>query len=159
MKLIIIVAIFAVICMIQSAPSTTSSKRPQLILQGYDDEVPVIDVDSEDNEDEDEIDTTTTTTTTTRRTTFTFPTRRVITTTRSRKGKSTMTPRTTTIDIDEIIEEHENSNSFDGDFRYFRNIREFVKKIIEDLKKLIKNISIQDIMKVVQQFFVRKEED
>ena len=75
------------------------------------------------------------------------------------QSRTSTTPRTTTIDIDEIIDEHENSGTFEGDFRYFRNIREFVKKIIDDLKKLIKNINLQDILRVVQQFFVKKEED
>lgn len=97
-------------------------------------------VEIENEEEEEEEDTTTTTTTTTRSTRppFAFPTRNrdLIP---SRRPNQRKTTTTTTIATD--FEQEKPNDEYDGDFRYIRDFRVYIQKIMEDIKKFIGTIT------------------
>jgi hypothetical protein len=103
------------------------------------------------------LNTTTTTTTTTRRSTYVFPTRNRYTSSSRRPWsvnptKRTASIKTTTTNYDEILDDDE----YDGEFKYFKNIRKFFKEAWEDIKKFLKNLTGHDLIKAIQNFFTRK---
>ncbi|CAF0777691.1 unnamed protein product [Adineta steineri] len=130
-------------------PMIPSTSGRQIILPDYNAEY-------ENSHDDDDIDsTTTTTTTTTLRWADSFSTR-------NRKTVPTrqpwLTQRTSSVKpITVIIDE--NTNDYEGDYRYFGSFRQLINKIIEDLKKYIKNVTGYDIITAIQKFFNKKNED
>ncbi|CAF1482143.1 unnamed protein product [Rotaria sordida] len=132
-----IVTAIILICIVRSAPRSSSTDR-SLILPDYYNE------DENDLFDAEIIDKTTTQGST-----------------KDRKMLSSLIPwleqrmsttRTTTMIDDETDDEYEAEG-------YLQNARQFLKKIWDSLSKLLKNITVYDIVKAIQQYFKRKAEE
>ncbi|CAF1047314.1 unnamed protein product [Rotaria sordida] len=137
MKILLIFTFLVLICIVRSAPRSSSTDR-SLILPDYYNE------DENDLFDAEIIDKTTTQGST-----------------KDRKMLSSLIPwleqrmsttRTTTMIDDETDDEYEAEG-------YLQNARQFLKKIWDSLSKLLKNITVYDIVKAIQQYFKRKAEE
>ncbi|CAF1094161.1 unnamed protein product [Rotaria sordida] len=137
MKILLIFTFLVLICIVRSAPRSSSTDR-SLILPDYYNE------DENDLFDAEIIDKTTTQGST-----------------KDRKMLSSLIPwleqrmsttRTTTMTDDGTDDEYEAEG-------YLQNARQFLKKIWDSLSKLLKNITVYDIVKAIQQYFKRKAEE
>ncbi|CAF2747795.1 unnamed protein product [Rotaria sp. Silwood2] len=136
MKLLLIFAFLALIYIAQSAPTSSSTDR-SLVLQDYYSD------DESDSLEEKIIDETTTQSST-------RPPRSSI------SAISWLDLRTSTVTTPRNDDEYDDQNEFDG---YLRNIRQFFKKVLEDLRKLLKNITGYDIVQAIEKYFKRKAND
>ncbi|CAF0820196.1 unnamed protein product [Adineta ricciae] len=152
MKLLLVFALLALICMARSAPTsptaTTTTTGRQLVFQHYDDDdehVPQEEV-KLDDDDEHEAEDDETTTTTTRRSVFNFPTRNrnMIPSRRPIQTQSSTTPRSTkTTTVDDNQEGQ--TDDYNGDFKYIQNFRKYFQQLLEDIKKLVRNLTGYDL--------------
>ncbi len=69
------------------------------------------------------------------------------------------TQRTTTVREIEIDLENIGSDEYESGFGYFKNIREFFKRLFDDAKKFFKKVIGFDIIKAIKQFFNGKIDD
>ncbi|CAF3492736.1 unnamed protein product [Rotaria socialis] len=166
MKLVLVVAFLALICMARTVPMRSSSTRT-LIMSDYDDEEHDHriqdnvgnddDDEEEEEEEEEEAIITTTATTTTNRFTFAFPTRnRDLIPTRSRIPTETTTAMrtasSTKYDFDEANVDDDNAfGEYDGDFKYLKKIRRAMQRFFEELKKLMQKITGSEYVTAAQQ--------
>ncbi|CAF1149114.1 unnamed protein product [Adineta steineri] len=155
MKLLLVFAFLALICLARSAPSAISKPR-QLILPHYDEDEEIkihvdedhthgIDTEDADEDDEEEPSTTTTTTTTTtRRAPYAFPTRdrNLIP---SRRPIRTQRPTTRQTTTTVAIDYEQNDNEYDGDYKYIRDFRKYIQQLVDDIKKVIRNLTGMDL--------------
>ncbi len=133
-------------------------------------------------EAEEEDDDTTTTTTTTRRSSYAIPTRNrnlipsrrpifvnilnkiylmnlyLIQNQRTSSVRTITTTTTTAAAADD--EEHgENGNEYDGDFKYIRDFRKYIQKLMEDIKKLVQNLTGYNFNNTPRQQYNQNYED
>ncbi|CAF1439803.1 unnamed protein product [Rotaria magnacalcarata] len=137
MKLSFIFAGLTLICIVHSARLSSSSRR-SLIIPDY------------SNEDESEENTETKST----RPVSTTPTRNrfVYSTRTSWMMQPISSMKTTTNSDDETVDLNDSES-------YLTNIRKFLKKTLEDLRKLLKTITGYDVVHAVQNLFKKKSND
>ncbi|CAM4886480.1 unnamed protein product [Rotaria socialis] len=128
MKLSFIFAGLTLICIVHSAKLLSSTRR-SLILPDYSDE--------DGSEENTETKSTKSVSTTPTRNRFVYSTRP------SWMMQRTSSMTTTTNSDDEVVDLNDSEN-------YLTNIRKFFKKTLEDLRKLLKNITGYDIVQAIQ---------
>lgn len=67
-------------------------------------------------------------------------------------------PTTTEFDYESVTEDTDTSSTENG-FKYFRNIGEFFKKLLADLKKFFQNLANNDIVRFIRQLFTGRKDD
>ncbi|CAF0887999.1 unnamed protein product [Rotaria sordida] len=154
MKLILVFAFLALICMARTAPTPSSTSRV-LILPDYHEENDHedkthtnIDNNHDDEEDEDEHPSTTTTIRSTpgfpSRNPDLIPTRRPI---RTQRTSSIQTTSAFGVDDDDI----ETIDEYNGDYRHFQDLRKYLQQIIEEFRKMVRKIMGSDFGDTSQQ--------
>ncbi|CAF0994501.1 unnamed protein product [Rotaria magnacalcarata] len=158
MKLVLVVAFLALICMARTVPMRSSSTRTLIIPDYHNDEhgQRIQDAfgndDDDDYEEEEEAAITTTT-----RSTSAFPTRNrdLIPTRRSVPTETTTSIRTTSTtkyDFDAASVDDDNTfGEYDGDFKYLKKIRRAMQRFFEELKKLMQKITGSEYFTAAQQ--------
>lgn len=67
-------------------------------------------------------------------------------------------PTTTIVDYETITDDVD-TDSVENGFKYFRNIGEFFKKLLADLKKFFQNMANNDIIRFIRQLFTGRKDD
>ncbi|CAF0721674.1 unnamed protein product [Rotaria sp. Silwood1] len=170
MKLLLLFAFLALVCVARTAPTPSSTSRVLILPDYHDDDdadhedKPHIDVDDNisSDEDEDEPTTTTRTTKTTIRSIPVFPSRgtdlipsrRPIPTQRT---SSIRTITTTTAFGDDDFSE--TADEYNGDYKYIEDIRRYLQQLIEEFRKMIRKITGSSFNDVTQRDQINQYDD
>ncbi|CAF2308014.1 unnamed protein product [Rotaria sp. Silwood2] len=174
MKLLLVFAFLAFICVVRTAPTPSSTSRV-LILPDYNDDDTdhedeyhtIADVgnndDGENNSDDDDDDehktTTMRTVMTTSRSNPVFPSRGsgLIPTRRPIQTQRVSSMRTTTKfindDYGEVVDE------YDGDYKYIQDLRRYLQRFIEEFRKVLRKITGSNDNDKTQQDQIDQYED